>query len=67
MNKMEEVGRKVGVEKAMLTVFRENGVALSLYQRLGYTEDDFSPKPRELKNGVIKLPAYVILSKKLKD
>ena len=66
MDKMEEVGRKVGVEKAMLTVFRENKAALNLYQRLGYSEDDFSPRPRELRNGVMKSPTYVILSKNLK-
>lgn len=65
MKMMEEVGRKVGVEKAMLTVFLENEPALKLYHKLEYEEDDYSPKARKLRGGVLKLPTYVILSKKL--
>ncbi len=66
MGLMEEVGRRVGVEKAMLTVFVENQRALTFYETLGYSEDDYSPEPRKLRNGVIKKPDYVILSKSLK-
>lgn len=62
---MEEVGRKAEVDKAMLTVFLENGRALKFYRELGYKEDDYSPKARKLRNGVLKLPTYVILSKSL--
>ncbi len=66
MGVMEDVGERAGVEKAMLTVFVENQRALAFYEKLGYSEDDFSPQPRKLRNGVIKKPDYVILSKSLK-
>lgn len=62
---MEEVGRKAGVAKAMLTVFVENEGALNFYRKLGYEEDEFSPGPRKLRNGVVKNPTYIILSKSL--
>ncbi|SLM38504.1 gnat family acetyltransferase [Lasallia pustulata] len=65
MGIMEELGRKVGVEKAMLTVFLENEGALRFYERLGYVEDEYSPRPRKLRNGVVKKPDYIILSKQL--
>ena len=67
MGIMEEVGQRVGVEKAMLTVFLENEGALSFYERLGYVEDDYSPRPRKLRNGVVKKPDYIILSKALEQ
>ena len=66
MGLMEGVGRKAGVEKAMLTVFRENQQGLAFYEKLGYSADDFSPQPRKLRNGVIKKADYSILSKPLK-
>lgn len=66
MGIMEEVGRKVGVEKGMLTVFLENEGALRFYKKLGYVEDDYSPRPRKLRSGVVKKPDYIILSKALK-
>lgn len=62
---MEEAGKKAGVAKAMLTVFVENTGALDFYTKLGYGEDEFSPEPRKLRNGVVKNPTYVILSKSL--
>lgn len=62
---MEEVGRKAGVAKAMLTVFVENEGALKFYDKLGYEEDEFSPGPKKLRNGVVKNPTYIILSKSL--
>lgn len=66
MGIVEDVGREVGVEKAMLTVFLENEGAVKFYERLGYGEDDYSPRPRKLRNGVVKKPDYIILSKALK-
>lgn len=66
MGRMEEVGRAVGVEKAMLTVFKSNGVATRFYERLGYGVDEYSPGPRRLRNGTVKEPDYLILSKVLK-
>lgn len=70
MSIMEEIGTRVGVEKAMLTVFRSNEAALKFYRKLGYVEDEYSPQARLLRNGSVKEPSYVILSKplpKLKD
>lgn len=65
MGCLEEVGRKAGVEKAMLTVFKKNKVAVQFYERLGYEEDEFSPRPKRLRNGVVKELDYVIMSKSL--
>ena len=65
MGIMEVVGRRVGVKKAMLTVFLENEGALRFYERVGYVEDEYSPRPRKLRNGVVKKPDYIILSKEL--
>ena len=62
---MENVGSKVAIEKAMLTVFVKNGAAMSFYDTLGYQIDEFSPEPKTLRNGVVKEPDYVILSKVL--
>lgn len=66
MSRMEEIGRSVGVEKAMLTVFRSNVVACRFYEKVGYAVDEYSPQPRRLRNGTIKEFDYMILSKRLK-
>ena len=65
MAMMEEVGKKARVEKAMLTVFKANKAAMRFYERLGYEEDEYSPRPRKLRGGVVKEPDYMILSKPL--
>lgn len=65
MEMMEEVGKKARVEKAMLTVFKANKAAMTFYERLGYKEDEYSPRPRKLRGGVVKEPDYMILSKRL--
>ena len=65
MSAIEDIGRRVGVEKSMLTVFRSNQNAIMFYNKLGYVEDEFSPGPRKLRNGTTKEPSYVILSKTL--
>ncbi|MCJ1482967.1 hypothetical protein MMC06_003133 [Schaereria dolodes] len=62
---MEEIGRSVGVEKAMLTVFLKNEAALRFYEGLEYVEDGYSPRVRKLRNNVVKKPDYIILSKPL--
>ncbi|GAD94037.1 GNAT family acetyltransferase Nat4, putative [Paecilomyces variotii No. 5] len=67
MDLYEEIGRRVGLEKAMLTVFKANAVASRFYERLGYEVDEYSPQPRKLRNGTIKEPDYVILSKPLNN
>lgn len=63
---VEEIGRKIKVEKAMLTVFKSNKRAVKWYHRIGYSVDDFSPQPRIMRNGTIKEPKYIILSKSLR-
>lgn len=65
MQMVEGVGRRAGVEKCMLTVFKANQKAVKWYERLGYGVDDFSPGPRLLRNGTVKRPTYLILSKSL--
>lgn len=65
MGIMEMVGRRAEVAKAMLTVFVANKGALKFYEKLGYEKDEFSPASRNLRNGVMKNPTYLILSKSL--
>lgn len=67
MGVMEQVGMNVGVDKSMLTVFVKNQAASRFYEKLGYSTDDYSPEPRKLRNGTVKLPTYTILSKSLRD
>lgn len=65
MGLLEEVGRKAQVEKAMLTVFKSNEKAVRFYERLGYVVDEFSPRPKKLRGGVVRELDYLILSKSL--
>jgi GNAT superfamily N-acetyltransferase len=67
MHIVEDVGRKVGVEMSMLTVFTANAHAEEFYRRLGYTEDASSPQARKLRGGKVKRPEYLIMSKTLRD
>ena len=50
----------------MLTVFKASTRAIKMYTSLEYTEDEFSPGPKRLRNGRVREPSYVILSKNLK-
>lgn len=61
----ENVGRHVGLEKTMLTVFKSNTKAVRFYERCGFEIDEYSPQPRRLRNGTVKEPDYLILSKML--
>lgn len=65
INIVEGIAQAVGVAKVMLTVFKANP-AVSWYAKLGYQEDDFSPGPRRLRNGTVKEPSIIILSKTMK-
>lgn len=67
MGQMEGIGRAVGLEKSMLTVFKSNEIARRFYERLGYEVDEYSPRPRKLRNGTIKEVDYLILSKILRS
>lgn len=62
----EDIGRKIGLDKAMLTVYKSNHSGMRFYERLGFVEDEFSPKPMKLRNGHVKDFDYMILSKCLK-
>lgn len=62
----EDIGRRVGLEKAMLTVFRANENAVQFYYRLGYGVDESSPRPKTLRNGTVKESDYLIMSKGLR-
>ncbi|KAL1965892.1 hypothetical protein VTN77DRAFT_5025 [Rasamsonia byssochlamydoides] len=66
MSLFEEIGQRIGLEKAMLTVFRANVAARKFYDRLGYEVDEFSPQPKRLRDGKVKEVDYLILSKKLR-
>ncbi|RAH51366.1 N-terminal L-serine N(alpha)-acetyltransferase NAT4 [Aspergillus brunneoviolaceus CBS 621.78] len=57
------IGERLGMAKAMLTVFRANGAAIRFYERLGFGVDESSPRPRRLRNGTVKDPDYRILSR----
>lgn len=63
----EEIGRNIGLDKAMLTVFKSNKAAMKFYERIGYVEDEFSPRPVKLRNGRVKDFDYMILSKSLRN
>ncbi|EPS30643.1 hypothetical protein PDE_05595 [Penicillium oxalicum 114-2] len=65
MQRMEEIGRRIGLEKSMLTVFRSNTTARKFYEKGGYEVDEYSPEPRRLRNGTVKESDYLILSKPL--
>lgn len=51
------------MDKVMLTVFTCNHRAMAFYPRCGFEVDETSPQPRRLRNGVVKTPDYVIMSK----
>jgi ribosomal protein S18 acetylase RimI-like enzyme len=66
MARFERVGARIGLEKAMLTVFKSNRRAIMFYEKVGYTEDESSPRPRKLRNGSVKEADYMIMSKSLR-
>lgn len=70
MKLMEDIGRAVGVEKAMLTVFTSNVAAIRLYERIGYWLYDEEPVPasKRLRSGLKgkPRPSYIIMAKNLK-
>jgi len=64
---MESIGRSVGVDKAMLTVFRSNESGREFYRKVGYGVDKYSPKNVELRGGVVRQADYMIMSKWLRE
>ncbi|KAE8382981.1 GNAT family acetyltransferase Nat4 [Aspergillus bertholletiae] len=67
MMRLGNIGRRIGLKKMMLTVFRSNDKAVRFYNKLGFAEDEYSPPPRILRNGTVKEPDYIILSKRLRS
>ena len=66
MQLLEDIGRSVGVAKAMLTVFTSNQAGMRFYKRHGYEWYDEEPTPpkKQLRSAVKDiLPSYVILIK----
>lgn len=64
MRVAEDIARKVGVEKIMLTCFKSNVKARTFYEALEYVVDVSSPEDRETRNKVVKTD-YVIMSKNI--
>ncbi|KAK6393394.1 hypothetical protein LTR65_002685 [Meristemomyces frigidus] len=62
----EEIARRVGVEKVMLTCFVSNSEARQFYERLGYAVDECSPADRKTRKKTVKAD-YVIMSKRVKN
>jgi ribosomal protein S18 acetylase RimI-like enzyme len=58
----EHAARACGITKTMLTVFTANTVARKMYERLGYEQDECSPKERVMRSKVVRAE-YVIMSK----
>lgn len=65
MTWLEDLALRADVPLIMLTAFTGNEAALRFYSRLGYVTDDFSPRPRSLRNGREVEADYRILSKKV--
>ncbi|KAL4878411.1 acyl-CoA N-acyltransferase [Aspergillus karnatakaensis] len=66
MGRFERIGQRIGLDKAMLTVFKSNSRAITFYKRVGFEEDENSPQPRKLRNGAVKEVDYMIMSKSLR-
>lgn len=64
---VEAIGRSVGVDKSMLTVFRSNEKAVKVYEHLRYEVDEYSPQDRVFRDGTVKQSDHLILSKRLKE
>lgn len=67
MEVAEQIGHEIGVDKAMLTVFKSNDRAVKWYKKRGYEVDEYSPEPRKLRDGTVIELKYLILSKRLKE
>lgn len=69
MQMLELIGRNIGVQKLMLTVFTSNDGAVRFYERVGFVWYDEEPAlpARRLRTGFTRetKPSYVILAKDL--
>lgn len=68
MEQLEVVAENIPtIEKLMLTCFVNNERAIRFYQKLGYSKDEYSPLPRQLRDGTKIEAPYVILSKRVRS
>lgn len=51
------------VQKIMLTVFLCNERAIKFYKDIGFDKDEYSPRPKRLRNGTLVEADYMIMSK----
>lgn len=66
MKYLEFIGTKIpDTAKIMLTCFVSNIRGVKFYEKLGYEKDEYSPRPRTLRNGTKIEVDYLILSKRL--
>lgn len=64
MKHLETIGEKIPeTAKTMLTCFTCNQRGVRFYEKLGYQKDEYSPPPKQLRNGTKVEAEYVILSK----
>jgi GNAT superfamily N-acetyltransferase len=67
MGYLEAIGERIPESaKTMLTCFTSNAGGLRFYEKLGYRRDEYSPPPKQLRNGTKVEAEYVILSKPIK-
>jgi len=62
----ENIARRIGLTKVMLTCFLSNEAALGFYKKRGLGTDECSPRDRTTRNKVMKVD-YVIMSKLIND
>ncbi|CAO2648763.1 Nn.00g097120.m01.CDS01 [Neocucurbitaria sp. VM-36] len=61
---VEHAAGHCGIPKVMLTVFIANVGAKALYEKLGYTRDECSPRDRVMRTKIIETD-YLIMSKEI--
>jgi len=55
------------VRKIMLTVFLCNERAIKFYRSIGFDKDEYSPRPKRLRNGTLVEADYLIMSKAVSE
>lgn len=66
MKHLEVIGERIpATAKTMLTCFTCNQQAVRFYEKLGYEKDEYSPLPKQLRNGTKVEAEYVILCKSI--
>lgn len=64
MGYLEVIASKIPeVQKIMLTVFTCNERAVKFYKDISFDKDEYSPRPKRLRNGTLVEADYMIMSK----